>query len=1039
MTVGLAEGLRKLVGVRKAAPLLLLEGTAVNADTGAAAPHVQVLGVPAEFLTLYEGTGAAAPSGREVLLSDALAADLKVGRGDAILLHVARPDALHVDSLFARRKLTDRIRTYRLDCSGVVPQEGAGGFSLGFETGARRTVLVDYGWLAAQIGLTGRCHAIALETTGAVSTTTLNRAVADIITPEDLDLKLTAADGGLLIRSGTVTFTPEMADALVKTARRLNAAAETGSIMLTTRVASAEATDGRRPEAHYVVAGYSPSVPVRDGEVVLSRWLAADIGAVPGMPIALEWMEPSEDGAYPIRQAEARATRIIPTELAAQERWMVPEFAGITDARRISDWDPPFPVDMRLVTQRDEEYWDRYRAAPRVFVSQNLMLRMWKARPQRPEWITAMRLAIPKSGGPTDAVAAFTSALRQTPEVLRAGPTVRNLREEAVAASQGSSDFRGLMVGMSMFLVASALGLSASMMRLSAERRASQTGLLLAMGFTPRAAAAPLVIEGAIASLIGAIVGALPGIAIAGLLVQGLNTWWSGAVARATIRLTVSAADIAAGVVATGVLGIAAAWWTASRLTKRDTLLLLAGWRAVQVTFARVRGGAFIGWTVLAVASVAVAAIGHSSAEAFLAAGAGLLVSGLGLLHAGLGRMIALTGGPPSPTRIALRNAALHGGHSTLTAGMVAAAAFIVVTVAANVRSPASLDVRDLRSGAGGFDLVVRSTVPLPVSLETPEGRRRLGFSADDERLFKAAEIVPLWMSGGVNTGCLNLARPTEPRVLGVTPEFIRRGGFTVETGVNPGGNPWTLLTRATVGGVIPAFGDAESVRWILHSGLGRTLTRRTGTGTYVLRFDGLVRFSVFAGELLVSEENFRRMFPEVTAPSMFLIRVGSADEVGPMAEALRRNLGEAGVEVRTTRDVLSELLAVQNTYLAAFLLLGGLGVVLGMAGLGAVMLRAAGERRPEFAIMAALGFRRSDLRSMLVRESAGLLLFGTVLGACTALVASLPRIASGEAAINWLVVCLVLLGAVAAGLASCWAAANAALRGDVLAALRWE
>ena len=46
---------------------------------------------------------------------------------------------------------------------------------------------------------------------------------------------------------------------------------------------------------------------------------------------------------------------------------------------------------------------------------------------------------------------------------------------------------------------------------------------------------------------------------------------------------------------------------------------------------------------------------------------------------------------------------------------------------------------------------------------------------------------------------------------------------------------------------------------------------------------------------------------------------------------------------------------------------------------------------------------------------------------------------ASGEAAINWPVVCLVLLGAVAAGLASCWAAANAALRGDVLAALRWE
>jgi ABC-type antimicrobial peptide transport system permease subunit len=237
---------------------------------------------------------------------------------------------------------------------------------------------------------------------------------------------------------------------------------------------------------------------------------------------------------------------------------------------------------------------------------------------------------------------------------------------------------------------------------------------------------------------------------------------------------------------------------------------------------------------------------------------------------------------------------------------------------------------------------------------------------------------------------------------------------------------------------VVPAFGDAESVRWILHSGLGGTIERTTSRGPVALRFDGLLAFSIFAGEILVSEERFHAMFPEVSAPSMFLIR-GLSRNTRALAEALRRNLGDAGIEVRETRDILSDLLAVQNTYLAAFLVLGGLGIVLGTVGLGAVMLRTAAERRSEFALMAALGFVRTAIARMMAQESAALLLSGAVLGTLTALIGSLPRVLSGEASVNWAALGVALASIVVVGLGSCVAAAAAATRGDLQAGLRAE
>jgi ABC-type antimicrobial peptide transport system permease subunit len=91
------------------------------------------------------------------------------------------------------------------------------------------------------------------------------------------------------------------------------------------------------------------------------------------------------------------------------------------------------------------------------------------------------------------------------------------------------------------------------------------------------------------------------------------------------------------------------------------------------------------------------------------------------------------------------------------------------------------------------------------------------------------------------------------------------------------------------------------------------------------------------------------------------------------------------------------QLLAVQNTYLGAFQVLGALGLLLGTIGLGVSQLRSAMERRGELAAMRAIGFTKSRLVWLLTLENGWQLLRGIGIGVGSAGLATLPALVSGQ------------------------------------------
>src|SRR5207247_10285810 len=114
---------------------------------------------------------------------------------------------------------------------------------------------------------------------------------------------------------------------------------------------------------------------------------------------------------------------------------------------------------------------------------------------------------------------------------------------------------------------------------------------------------------------------------------------------------------------------------------------------------------------------------------------------------------------------------------------------------------------------------------------------------------------------------------------------------------------------------------------------------------------------------------------------------------------ALEMALAGYGVAVTPAAQRLESYLAVENTYLATFQALGGLGLLLGALGLAVVLLRGVWERRGELALLRALGFRRSALGWLVLAENAYLLCAGLAIGTASALVSVAPHLvgAGGE------------------------------------------
>ena len=1059
----LAESLRAsgtLVGVvETSVPLIALEGFATHQDSRTRAGGIQVYGVDERFWSFHgvHDAGGRAPEPGAVLVSGGLARELGAAVDETLLVRVQKPSAIPVSSLHGRRD--DLGRTMRLRIQTVLAPDELGEFSFRPQQGFSRAVFINLGRMQRDLGIEQQANTILLGG-AAGDSRDASSAVASIEAAlraetrlEDLAVRVRVLEGpdALVVESAAGLLSDDVVAAAEATATE---SGMTGQSVLT--YLANEIRFGESVTPYSLVTAFNLEALGLDTAVlgaggaepgiVLNDWTAEDLRAEVGDVVTVEYYLWEEAGALLTEEAEFRVAAVVPLDGVAADQDFAPDYPGITEATDVSDWDPPFSIDLDLVRDKDEDYWDEYRTAPKGFLTLASGQDLWRSR-----WgqVTSVRVSSP--AGVSDEVAAeYRTLLRSRLDPLTAGFVVYPARGLALEAATGVTDFGEYFVYFSFFLVVSALLLASLFFRLGIEQRLREVGALRALGFGQAWVRRLYWAEAAALSLFGGCLGAAGAVGYAELIMWGLRTWWVDAVGTTLLTLHVSPLSLGGGVVGGMVAAACSIAWTLRAVFLATPRALISGSlpdsgpsnpRAVSLIRRAPVGLGLLGALVLA------ATLGGlvGDTAGFFGAGMLLLLSLLTLAWLLLahqdGRGVPVPQGW-SVSRVGLRNATARPGRSVLCITLIAFAAFIIVAVDA-FHLEGGAETTNRSSGTGGYPLLAESLLPIVLDLSLEEGRAELGISSFDDEIFVNASYARFRVRPGEDASCLNLYQAKNPKLIAPEPTFVGEGRFgfgrTMAENETESNNPWLLLDRAFDDGAIPAIADATSLAYALHLSVGDDFVlNRESDNPITLRIVAALTDSIFQGELIIGEESFTRLFPEHEGYRFFLIDAPS-EETAEVTVALEDRLADYGFDVTAAPERLAAFHRVNNTYLATFQTLGALGLLLGTLGLGAVLLRNVLERRRELALLRAVGFDTRDVSLMVLIENSLLLFGGLGAGTVCALVAIAP--AWIERGGQFPVASLggLLLAVAVAGFLSSLVATVVAVRSPLLAALRSE
>jgi len=1071
---------------------------------------VNLYGVDDRLWNLMEHGDAAPPSGDEIVLSARLAESLGVSEGDELIAVLEIPSAVPRDSLLGKSE--DDVREIPLTVKTVLDEDsGIGRFGLLPNQQLPMNAFVSLLTLQESLdqdarrrsrsfpeGRAGRVNSLFVSAASPddllpAGADALNSALQSCISLSDLRLRIRqnkspaylSVESTRLILENSVGETMERltssgavnSPVLVYLVNEFNSNKGPDNYSMYSVIAGLDdevfVGDGKNPFGPFEYLGKAPTEPLGDDGIIVNEWLAEDLQVAVGDRITVKYYLAGSRGELGEEEQVFQVRGINKLgETPAADVGLTPEVKGITDVETMDEWDQPFKMDLERLTSRDDSYWTKYRGTPKAFVSLATAQKLWTTRYGN---LTSYRF-VPNDDQTLDSARkSWEQEIAQELPLARMGMVFQPVKAQGLAAAGGTTDFTGLFLGFSFFIILSAAILVALLFRLGIEQRAAGVGLLLALGFTPKQTRNMLLAEGLTLSVMGGVIGTIAAVGYGRLMIYGLKTWWIGAIGTRFLHVAIHPASLAYGFLGSVLVGLIAIWWAMRGLGAVPVRrLLTGGWKEDSHSSTTAGGGrgAFRtfsisgGVALLLIVGVISGLVPHSEAFAgfswavvmFFLVGVLLLTAGLALLSYRLERNSGLSvwgRGLAGMGRLSMQNASRNRARSVLTVGLIASATFVVAAVAAGHRNPA-VERPDKNSGNGGFSLVAESSQPLLFDLNTQRGREEYDLIGESSQkiLQSVNTIAHFRVRPGENASCLNIFQTQLPTILGVPKQIIhpQPGERRFKFADTRGENPWMLLEEELPDGEIPVLGDMNTLQYSLHKGIGDIVDVPNDATNLPegakLRIVGMFDGSVFQGQLLMSAANFNRIFSnEKGGFSYFLIDVAYDPEqstqenrarVDAVAELLEAKIGR-GFDTERVSDRLANFLAVQNTYLSTFLALGGLGLLLGTFGLATVMLRNVFERRGELALMRALGFRNASLTWLVLLENVFLLIWGLAAGVISALIAMAPHLLTTGADVPWEMGAEVLSAIFVVGTAAALFAVIEALRTPVLETLRGE
>ena len=201
-----------------------------------------------------------------------------------------------------------------------------------------------------------------------------------------------------------------------------------------------------------------------------------------------------------------------------------------------------------------------------------------------------------------------------------------------------------------------------------------------------------------------------------------------------------------------------------------------------------------------------------------------------------------------------------------------------------------------------------------------------------------------------------------------------------------------------------------------------------------------------WAGNGVYLADGFLQSFASPTVVPRHNVRVADGFDAEQVAERITAELIPNGAEAHTFKEMVAQGTANQAGFFRLIQGYLGLGLLIGVAGLGVVMVRAARERRQQIGMLRAMGFQSSVVRRAFLLEAAFIAAQGIVMGIALGLLSSWSVLTNSEAfsaqsgvqfAVPWGTVLVLLVVPLLASLLGVLAPANSASRVRPAIALR--
>jgi len=1005
------------------APLLQTRGMVIVEGGAKRINQVQVIGVDERFGIIgncpefYQSL-----TSNEIIINQRLADQLEVQSGDQVLIRLENLDAMPKEAPLATDRDLSIARRYMI--KHIAESHQFGRYSLQTDQVEPFNVFVVLDELAQALELEELANTILVADspdTGLTSSIMAD-ALDSLFTLRDAGLKIQPLPKGAEVRSSRIFLDPPVVQRIKR--------AHPESQPLLTYFINEFTAGGHSTPYSFVSTAEAIGYDLDENEIIINDWLADDLNVSPGSKIDVVYYKLGSMRSLIEDTASFRIKTIVPLRGKFADRYLMPDFPGLAEEENCRDWEAGIPIDYDKIRDKDEAYWDDYRGIPKAFVSLQTTRDLWANRFGN---LTAIRFAHRSADS-------LESALNSLLDPLDLGFRFSPVRQQGIQASENSVDFSQLFIGLSFFLIIAALLLTGLLFAFGVEQRSAENGTFLALGFQRSFVRKVILTEGLVIAVAGGLLGVVLGLLYELGVLYALKTMWFDIVGTSALQLKIYPRTLGIGLGAGVLISLLSMWLVARYQARRAITELQRG-----IPRSAVIRGKFSPWSlligVLCILFIVVILLTTSpgqdkhAAAAFFIAGALALIAGVAFSDVFLSQVNR----KPKVEYLTLAKIGQRGNsrrrfQSLTLIGLLAAGVFITFTVGAN-RAGSRQPPTERSSGTGGFALWAESSLPIIYDLNSEKGKAF--YQYDDPNV----AFVPFKKKQGDDASCLNLHRISTPTLLAVEPDLLaKRNAFSAVKALPDVDldNPWGALQEKR-GDVIPGIADQTVIVWGLGKDVGDTLTYVDEHGRDLnIRLIAGLASSVFQGHVMIDENYFNQHYPSSNGHFVFLIDT-PRDSLQETAEQLRWTFQDQGLTVQDTDERLAEFNKVNNTYLSIFMILGGLGLVLGSLGIGIVLVRNVLARRGELALMRALGFQQSMVKQLILSEHLVLLASGIGWGALAAFLAVLPALMTPGSSIPYATIIFTFVLVMGSGILWTILAAQLALRGDLIPALRNE